>query len=192
MIDLTNKRFGKLSVVGLFGKDRRGEYRWLCRCECGNEVVVLGSHLRKGDTVSCGCVMKTTNLRHGQSRTRLYKIWQHMKTRCDNPNFDHYDCYGGRGITYCAEWNDFLNFKEWAESNGYADHLSIDRIDVNGNYEPNNCRWTTMTNQHKHTRKAILIPHNGEVHTLREWASILNMPKSTVQSRYKRGVNIFE
>ena len=192
MIDLTNQRFGKLTVIRLDGKDHRHECKWLCKCDCGNETVVYGSHLRKGNTVSCGCVMRSAHKTHGESKTRLYGIWQHMKSRCENPNVDHYYCYGGRGITYCDEWKDFEVFKEWAVSNGYEDGLTIDRIDVNGNYEPGNCRWESMTVQHKNTRKAIVLEHNGERHTLREWAKVLGIPKSTLQARYKKGVNIFE
>jgi len=138
--DLTDQRFGKLTVIKLDCKDKRGECKWLCKCDCGNETVVYGSHLRKGDTVSCGCVMRTANKTHGESKTRLYKIWLHMKDRCNNPNGDHYCYYGGRGITYTPIWEDFNEFKSWAINNGYKDNLTIDRIDVNGNYEPDNCR----------------------------------------------------
>ena len=192
MIDLTNQRFGKLTAIRPACKDHRGEYKWLCKCDCGNETVVYGSHLRKGDTVSCGCVMRNVSKTHGESKTRLYTIWQHMKSRCDNPNTDHYDCYGGRGIKYCDEWKTFEVFKEWAVSNGYTDELTIDRIDVNGNYEPSNCRWATRKLQGENTRKAKQITHNGETHSLREWGKILGIPKSTIQARYQRGVNIFE
>ena len=192
MIDLTNQRFGKLTVIRLDGKDHRHECKWLCKCDCGNETVVYGSHLRKGDTVSCGCVMRNVSRTHGLSKTRLYNIWQHMKYRCDNPKTDHYDCYGGRGITYCDEWKDFSVFKDWALENGYTDELTIDRINVNGNYEPNNCRWATRKQQGENTRKTHLITHNGETHSLREWGRILGIPKSTIQARYQKGVNIFE
>ena len=192
MIDLTNMRFGKLVVIRLNGKDKRGECKWLCRCDCGNETVVYGSHLRKGNTVSCGCVMRNTARKHGGSKTRLYKIWQHMKARCNNPKGDNYKYYGGRGITYTPLWEEFREFKTWAVNNGYNDGLSIDRIDPDKNYEPLNCRWVPMQTQHKNTRKCINLTHNGETHTLREWSTILGIPKSTLQQRYAKGVNIFE
>lgn len=192
MIDLTNKRFGKLTVIRLDGKDHRHECKWLCKCDCGNETVVYGSHLRKGNTVSCGCVMRNTHKTHGESKTRLYKIWQHMKDRCNNPNSDNYSYYGGRGITYTPFWEDYREFKWWAIHNGYEDGLTIDRIDPDGHYEPSNCRWITQIEQNKNTRKCIKLTHNGETHTLREWAKILGIPKSTLQQRYAKGVNIFE
>lgn len=173
-------------------KDKRGEWKWLCKCECGNETIVYGSHLRNGDTLSCGCIMKNTKRTHSQSNTRLYRIWLHVKNRCNNPNFDHYKCYGGRGITYCKEWNNFEPFMEWALSNGYKDNLTIDRIDVNGNYCPENCRWITGKEQHKNTRKTIIIEHNGIEDTLLGWSKRLGIPKSTLQARYRRGCNIFE
>ena len=192
MKDLTGMTFGKLHVIRPACKDHRGEYKWLCECECGNKSIVYGSHLRNGDTVSCGCVMRTAKKTHGESKTRLYRIWQHMRGRCTNPNSDNFKYYGGRGITICTEWNDFEVFREWALSNGYQEPLTIDRIDVNGNYDPSNCRWVTQTEQNKNTRKCLHITHNEETHTLREWGRILGIPKSTIQSRYQRGVNIFE
>jgi len=192
MINLSNKRFGQLTVLHDAGKDKRGEYKWLCRCDCGNETIVYGSHLRRGDTVSCGCVMRTSNRTHGESKTRLYKIWQHMKGRCDNCNSDNYKYYGGRGVTYCEEWKTYKPFKEWALKNGYKEDLSIDRIDFNGNYTPDNCRWITMEEQHKNCRKCILLTHNGETHTLRDWAKQLGINPNTLSDRYRKGVNIFE
>lgn len=192
MKDLTGMTFGKLHVICADSKDNRGEYKWMCECECGNRSVVYGSHLRNGATISCGCVMRTTQKTHGESKTRLYKIWQHMKDRCTNQNCDSFEYYGGRGITFCEEWSRYENFRDWALINGYQDTLSIDRIDPDGNYEPKNCRWITQTEQNKNTRKCVLLTHNGETHTLREWGRILGIPKSTIQSRYQRGVSIFE
>lgn len=153
---------------------------------------MYGSHLRKGDTVSCGCVMRTANKTHGESKTRLYNIWQKMRSRCNNPSSDNFSYYGGRGITITPMRDDFEEFKYWAIHNGYDDTLTIDRIDFNGNYEPSNCRWITRSEQNKNTRKCILITHNGETHTMRDWGKILGIPKSTIQRRYAKGVNIFE
>lgn len=190
IIDLTNKQFGELLVIRLYEKDKRSECKWLCKCSCGNETVVYGSHLRKGNTVSCGCVMRTTHKTHGDSKTRLYRIWQKIHSRCENSNYEHFDCYGGRGISVCKEWDDFILFKTWAMDNGYSEELTIDRINVNGNYEPANCRWITRDEQMRNTRRNVFVTIDGEKHCLREWSRILNIPIQTICSRNKRGMDI--
>lgn len=190
--DMTGQRFGKLVVKELAGKDGRGECKWLCQCDCGNTTVVYGSHLRKGRTVSCGCVMRNAHASHRESRTRLYRIWQHMTSRCSNPKSDSYKYYGKRGITYCNEWKTYESFRDWAMANGYKDNLTIERIDVNGNYEPENCTWIPQTEQAKNTRKAIRITYDGITDTLRGWSKRMGIPKSTLWSAYNRGENIYE
>ena len=117
---------------------------------------------------------------------RLYRIWMAMRARCNCKNFIPYKHYGGRGITVCNEWNDYLVFKEWALSNGYEEHLSIDRIDHNGNYEPSNCRWSTAEVQANNKRNNHLIAINGESHTLAEWAKLSGVNYSTIRSRINR------
>lgn len=156
--DLTGQRFGKLTVL------RRAVVEgnktiWCCKCDCGNEVNVSATNLKRGRTHSCGCYKKEQSklrhLTHGCSKNnRLYRIWICMRQRCFYEKNDNFNYYGGRGIIVCDEWkNAFEPFQQWALANGYADNLSIDRIDVNGNYEPANCRWVTMAVQNKNQRR---------------------------------------
>lgn len=166
MQDLTGNKFHRLTVLGFIRKDRHYNSYWLCRCDCGNETAVTAGRLRSGHTKSCGCYSiekaKETcikrNTTHGLSEHRLYNIWCNMKERCFNPNNpDYIKWYGSRGITICDEWkNSFQSFYDWAINNGYSDELSIDRKDVNGNYEPGNCRWATAKEQVKNQRKRVV------------------------------------
>lgn len=127
-------------------------------------------------------------MKHGLWNTRIYRIWQRMKTRCYNKNFQHFKDYGGRGIKVCDEWlNDFMAFYKWAVDNGYNDNLTIDRIDVNGNYEPNNCRWLTNDEQQNNKRNNILLTYNGKTQTITQWANELGIKRSQIQYRYYRG-----
>lgn len=149
--DLTGDRYGMLTVVGMDTKTTKGGERfWICRCDCGNTTSVRTGSLRSGNTKSCGCMER---MKHGGSHSRLYGVWESMKRRCNNPNCDHYESYGGRGIKVCEEWNEsFYAFQQWAESSGYdpdAPHgeCTLDRIDNNGNYGPSNCHWVDMKTQ---------------------------------------------
>lgn len=127
----------------------------------------------------------------GKRYTRLYKIWCGMKYRCYNANYDGYNNYGGRGIIVCQEWiNDFGNFYEWAIKNGYKDTLTIERIDVNGNYCPENCKWATMKEQENNKRNNTVLEYNGEKRTVSEWADKLQVSKETLYSRLKSGWSV--
>lgn len=162
LVDLTGQRFGRLVVKALADKGRKNvSAKWECICDCGNTLIVSASSLRTGNTRSCGCLHRDANqsghnTRHGDCYTRLYTIWRSMRQRCGNPKNMDYKSYGGRGILVCDEWKDYTAFKRWALSNGYADNLSIDRINVDGNYEPGNCRWAdakTQANNRRPRRK---------------------------------------
>lgn len=165
---------------------------WLCQCECGRTVIVSGANLRNGHIKSCGCyrseIARKNATKHGLRQTRLYKIFHGMKKRCYTPTAINFSIYGGRGITICEEWlNDFQAFYDWAMSNGYADDLSIDRIDVNGNYEPSNCRWVSMKEQVNNRRANRFITYNGETHTLSEWSNIVGINIKTLHKRLRDG-----
>ena len=192
--NLVGMKFGMLEVL-----NREDDYvkpsgrkilMWQCRCDCGRIVTVSGECLKYGNTKSCGCKRRNKFRTHGKSNTRLYEIWTDMKQRCLNPNQKTYKYYGGRGITICKEWiDDFMSFYDWALENWYQDKLTIDRIDVNGGYEPNNCRWVTMETQLGNTRRNHFVEINGESHTIAEWARIYGINPQTINSRLRKGIS---
>ena len=162
--DMTGIKFGRLTVISKAESDKRGEARWSCRCDCGENTIVNGSHLRSGRVQSCGCYRRerisermlgnTTkgNTRHGGYKTRLYRIWTNMKTRCFNRENKLYQWYGALGVKVCSEWLDYATFERWALTNGYRDDLTIERINPHGNYEPTNCVWIPLRDQNKNKR----------------------------------------
>lgn len=193
--DLTGKSFGRLNVIMYDHTDKWKNAQWLCKCVCGNQLTVSTHDLVKGHTKSCGCLQKEkaseAKSKHGQSESRLYAIYKNMKARCLNVNNRYYKNYGGRGITVCDEWkNSFESFYDWAMDNGYREDLTIDRIDVNGNYEPSNCRWATMKQQNRNRRNSRMIESNGEMKTLQEWSEILGMTRTTLSRRLSAGYTI--
>jgi hypothetical protein len=186
-IDMTGRRCGRLTVkkradnvVSKSGKSILAA--WECLCDCGNTTIVIGASLRNGNTASCGCLQKQVVSKrmktHGGSRTRLYEIWCGMKKRCNNPSSNIYEHYGGRGVRVCEEWEgSFVAFREWAIDSGYSDSLSIDRIDTNGNYCPDNCRWATDVEQKNNMRTNNRITYNGATKTAAEWRRYLGITK---------------
>lgn len=196
--DLTGKKFGRLNVLcraqNHVYPSGRHDVQYQCQCDCGNTVTVLGIHLRSGHTTSCGCYSSKTAKEsmtiHGMSGTRLHNIWKNMISRCTNLKHPNYPLYGGRGISVCDEWRtSFDAFCSWSVNNGYADNLSLDRIDVNQGYRPENCRWITQKGQCNNTRRNINVELNGETHTLKQWTEILGLKYGTIASRVKRGWN---
>lgn len=164
--DMTGLRFGRLVVLERAENDAQQNAQWLCRCDCGNTTIVRGGALRQGRTVSCGCVlseasrerMKRIATKHGHSDSPLYKVRQAMIERCYKPQNKAYKNYGGRGITVCDEWRDsFEAFYDWAISHGYKRGLEIDRINNDGPYSPDNCRWVTSKVNSRNTRNCVPV-----------------------------------
>lgn len=184
--DLTGKQFGDLSVIGLGERYSNGKIAWECKCKCGRIVRRITFDLTHNRHTCClSCSSKNKNTTHGQSRSKLFYIWMGIKGRCCNPRNKSFHNYGGRGIEICDEWkNSFELFQDWAINNGYEEGLSIERMDVDGNYEPSNCCWITMQEQSKNRRDSIIIEHNGEKRPLIEWADIMGVDRMLATQRY--------
>jgi hypothetical protein len=197
LINLIGKRFGKLTVINRAIKqyNNDGHVCWVCKCDCGNIVTVSGSSLRRKFTSSCGCLAKEkrkeATTKHGLAKSRLDNIYCKIKSRCLNPKEPSYKWYGARGITICDEWlQDKNKFFQWAINNGYKNNLTIDRIDNNGNYEPNNCKWSSPKEQARNRRTNNVIEFQGEKHTITEWCEILGYKSSVIIARFKRGWSV--
>ena len=191
-IDLTGQTFGRLTVIGRSESENKKTALWLCKCDCGNVTKVRTDHLRKGQTKSCGCFSNEYRVKHGGcrrvKRDRLYITLHHMIQRCYNPKAKEYKNYGGRGITMCDEWKDYHSFKEWALNNGYRDDLTIERIDVNGNYCPENCTWIPREEQALNKRSSV--KYLGVCES--EWAKRLGVGKKLRSYRYNNNCSLEE
>lgn len=188
---LAGERFGRLVAIERIG-DMGDKAKYRCKCDCGSCITVDGANLVTGATKSCGCLRKevTANLkyRHGLTDHRLYRTWQNMRNRCNDPGNKEYQHYGGRGISVCDEWNEsFDSFYEWAMSNGYQDDLTIDRIDVNGNYCPENCRWATLHDQSRNRTNNRVIEYQGRKMILADWAKEMGINASVIRHRLDAG-----
>lgn len=191
-LNLLGQRFGRLTVIEQAASrklsPRHTVTMWVCKCDCGNLITTRSDSLRSGRTQSCGCFREErilSNKRiHGMSKERLYVTWANMKKRCFNPKGTEYNNYGGRGISVCEEWrNSFKSFYEWAMSNGYEENLTIERIDVNGNYEPSNCRWITRNEQSLNKTTSHYLTYDKKTQTIKEWADEIGIKYDTLHSR---------
>ena len=192
--NLVGKKFNRLTVLSFAGRDGENKARWYCRCDCGKETIVDGWNLKSGHVKSCGCfrdeLIGDLNRVHGHSKNgeSIYPVWKSMRARCNNPKNHAYKNYGGRGITVCNEWDeDFKSFYDWAMDNGYKPNLSIDRIDNDKGYCPDNCRWATRIEQSNNRRMCRHIIYNEVDHTIAEWSRILNVPYRNLRERINRG-----
>ena len=190
MVSIVGKRYNKLTVIRKTSEKSHNSYLWECKCDCGNITLVKKWNITSGNTKSCGCLklnsvkkMNRINTTHGMSRSKLYRVWESMKRRCDNSKTERYASYGGRGITYCKEWSKFENFYGWAKANGYEEGLSLDRIDVNGNYEPSNCRWIPLKKQAYNKTNSRKVSYNNKELTIAELANKTGKPYHLIYQR---------
>lgn len=181
--EMIGKKYGQQTILDVLpSSQRKGEKFFVCKCDCGTVKQIRAANVINGQSRSCG-----RHRVHGDSKRgeyhRLYQIWADMKNRCSSPNNHAYNRYGGRGITVCDEWSEYLPFKQWALSHGYCNDLTIDRIDVNGNYCPENCRWATYSEQNANQTNTPRYEYNGETHTLREWSTITGISQKALKKR---------
>ena len=186
--DISGKRYGRLNVVEYSHSDQRGKAFWKCECDCGNKAIVSGDKLRRGVTKSCGCLrseMTSNGLHktHGLSETRLYAEWLNMRARCNRESASSYQYYGAKGVKVCDEWQRFENFLKWARRSGYDDALTIERISVNGNYSPDNCKWIPMKEQSLNKRNSHRLTAFGQTKTIKEWADDTGLKYDTIERR---------
>lgn len=187
------QRFGKLTVTGFINKNRR--WYWRCKCDCGNEITTSASNVKMGYSRSCGCVfpekMREKLTTHGMSGTSINTIYKAMKSRCYNPQNKAYKHYGGRGIKICKDWleNGGEKFYKWALDNGYMKGLSIERIDVDGDYCPENCKWITMAEQTRNRTDSLIFEYNGEKKCLSEWCRVFGVEEMYIRARINKGMS---
>lgn len=177
--------YGHLTAIKPAYK-KHHRFQWLCQCDCGNQTIVDGEHLRTGHTTSCGC---RKNIRHGGTYAPEYASWCDMKSRCNNPNNVSFDNYGGRGISVCERWDKYQNFISDMGNRPTLKH-TLDRIDNDGNYEPSNCRWATRKEQQRNRRTNHIIEFNGESKNITDWSNDLGIKLTTLIGRLDRGWSI--
>jgi hypothetical protein len=187
--DQTGRVYGRLTIISETEKVN-GKRFFLCKCECGNVGIHRFEDIRAGKILSCGCYNIEKGIKHGRSGTRIYNVWKGIVYRCSNPLCGSYIDYGGRGIKICAEWLNVDIFCEWAARNGYKNGLTIERMDVNGNYEPNNCTWIPLARQASNTRRNRKITYEGKTMILRDWAKHFGIKYATLKNRFHLGWSI--
>lgn len=191
-INMEGKKYGSLTAIRREPNDKRGDAMWLFRCDCGKEVVKKGRAVRSGHARSCGHLQRQIasklNVTHGMSRTKIFKAWEGMKQRCENPNAESYPHYGGRGITVCQEWHSFENFYAWAKSNGYKPGLTVERKDNNKGYNPENCVFATREEQNRNTTRTHRILFGDRYITAAQAARIAGLSRSTVAKWARNGI----
>lgn len=185
--NLTGRRFGRLVVK--CRKIIEKKNCWLCECDCGNTVLIkTKTHLIRGRIKSCGCYNRDRITKHNSSYSDLYGVWHSMKNRCYNCNYRPYKNYGARGIVVCEQWKyNYQSFQDWALSHGYKKGLSLDRIDNNGNYCPDNCRWTDVKTQSQNRRTTKFLTYDGKTLCLQEWAERIGIPPGRISWRLAHG-----
>ena len=193
-------KIGRLTMIEKIINPDTGKIQWKCKCDCGNTTIVDEKNLKYGHTKSCGCLKKESSIIHGESKTNLYDIWNNIKSRCNNPNTKFYKDYGARGIFMCKEWaDDYTVFRDWALANGYIpdaiyennrDKLTVERIDYNGPYCPENCKLIPLSKQNENKRNNVRYEFNGKKLLAKEWAEETGIPLTTINSRLARGWSI--
>ena len=189
LIDLTGRKFGRLTVISRGDNTKNKRIRWHCQCDCGGDALVVGAHLKNGNTQSCGCIHKKglveRQTSHGMSETAEYATWMHMKQRCDNISDKDYKDYGGRGIEVCDRWRKFENFYE--DMGPRPKGASINRINNDGNYEPGNCEWAGGKDQARNKSNNCMIEYDGQIKCLQAWADKSGIPRGTIKYRITHG-----
>lgn len=185
--DISGKKFNRLTAIKYIGEHDGIITAWLFKCDCGNEAIINGANVRHGRTKSCGCLKKETlaNFKHGLSHTTTHNSWIGIFQRCENPKCAEFKYYGARGIKVCEEWRDFACFLSDMGEAPYG--TSIDRIDVDGDYKKDNCRWVSHTVQVRNRRNTLMYTFNNETRSLAEWAELHNLPYKVLHHRHKIG-----
>lgn len=191
--DISGQTFGDLLCIRFKGKNERGAFLYLCRCACGNDTLAMKTDLVSGKKKSCGCGQGKRS--HGLSRENgrkrpLHSVWIAMRQRCMNPGDRNFKRYGGRGIRVCPQWNEYKAFHEWAMANGYKVGLTIERINNDGNYCPDNCTWIPQSRQPRNSNGVQFLVYDGQSRTYGEWGKIYGIDRTTLKDRIKRGWNI--
>jgi hypothetical protein len=186
--DLTNQKFGRLIAMNEHGKSVSNRVTWLCQCDCGREKIVESKKLVSGHTKSCGCLNTERITKHGMSRTKIYNVWHDMINRTTNPLYKRWKDYGGRGITVCEQWRKFENF--YADMGGIPQDMTLERINNDEGYNPNNCKWASYHEQFQNRRTTKIIEFSGEKLSLTEWAKKTGISLSTLRGRLKLGWSI--